>query len=134
MAVAAERIFKHDSLGRLKMIQMLHDFEDIRKHIDDLPNQTRESGVEIKLDATEEELDQLVWDAFFPKLRMSFSHQENPLDLQSALDRQIKALKIEILLVHQSMDIRKANRNQLEVMGGLLNRHLKQIDLESKLK
>lgn len=64
---------------------------------------------------------------------MSFSNQENPLDLQAAIDRQIKALKVEILLVHQSMDIKRANRSQLEVMGGLMNRHLKQIDLESKL-
>jgi hypothetical protein len=56
---------------------------------------------------------------------MTFSQSENPLDLQAALDRQLKALKIELLLIHSNMDMKKANRNQLEVMGGLISRHLK---------
>lgn len=33
MAKAVERLCKHDSMSRLKMIQMLHDFSNIQKHI-----------------------------------------------------------------------------------------------------
>jgi hypothetical protein len=51
MAQAAKKIFRDDSMGRLQMIGMLHDFQNIDKHIDERPSTDAE---------------ELVWNAFFP--------------------------------------------------------------------
>ena len=40
---------------------------------------------------------------------------------------------MEMLLIHSNIDSKETTQMQNEAIGGLMNRHLKQIDLENKL-
>jgi hypothetical protein len=72
MSRAASKLFKDDALGRLKMINILHDFKNIDRAIEKMTKGTEDE---------KEDIDSTVWNAFFPKLLMNFSQNENPLGI-----------------------------------------------------
>ena len=69
------------------MINILHDFENIDKHIDQRPTN---------------DVEELVWNAFFPQIQMTFSQKENPMEIVNAIDKNLKMLKVELLLLQQN--------------------------------
>ena len=79
---------RDDSLGRLRLIGCLHDWENMKKHIENWDYNTEMA----------QDIDSLTWAAFFPKLSMSFSPNENPLRIANSLEKMGKVLKKELLL------------------------------------
>ncbi len=87
-------IFADDALGRLRLIGYLHDFKNLSKHIDHVNNE----------DQGNLNINQLTWHAFFPKLSMTFSSKENPLEIANSLDKLSVILKKELLLVQHKFE------------------------------
>ena len=82
-------IFKDDAVGRLRLIGYLHDFKNIDRHIFN-------ASSEVERDVN---INSLTWSAFFPKLSMTFSSKENPLEIANSLEKLSNILKKELLLV-----------------------------------
>lgn len=136
MLKASKDVFRFDALGRLRLIAWLHDFEHIDVNIakykkelmaekDDMLNYNPVKYFD---------MDTLTRDCFFPKICMTYSLRENPMDIIESLNHKHAMLRRELLLYQQLVEQSKLNEKQVQVMGGVMLRVLGQLPIENKLK
>lgn len=124
MVHLSQDIFKDDAVGRLQLITHLHNFEKISYDL-----QNWEEVPDGKVD-----IDSLLWSAFFPRLKMSFSSRENPLEIVESLKKMEMILKKEMLLFYQKVKPQESlNKKQFEVLGGFMNRSLGQLPIDTQI-
>ena len=110
MLQQAKTVFKNDSLGRIRLIGWLHDFENIDRSIQqykkeiDLIQNSNEHHPSARL-----EIDDIVWKAFFPKLQMKFSQNENPMQIVDSLQKTHQIFMKELLLFQQKLPLDSIN-------------------------
>lgn len=103
----SEIIFEHDAVGRLRMINFLHDFENAKSNINLVEAeffQYANQGISFAQGNNSLDIDDIVHNAFFPQIKMQFSHKENPLSIVKAMDKQYAILREEMLLFQQKID------------------------------
>ena len=97
------------------MIAWLHDFERIDINL---------AAYKKELEAEKDNLltynpsnyinmDSLTRQVFFPKLDMTFSQRENPLDIVESLKAKHQVMRRELLLQHQLIEKYKMNDKQV---------------------
>lgn len=123
---ASKYILKDNSLNRLRMIGILHDFEHIDEYFENEVWEASASNSEAV------NYDQLVQSAFFPALNMKFTKRENPLQIVSAIDKQVRKLRMEMLLFQQNISKASLDKNKKSALGCYMERSLRTLNFEQQ--